>query len=411
MQGVEYAIKRYEASLKEIERLKQSEFPYPNSSEALAELEKVFQKQLDALGKLTPANTPLVRKNACTQSLYTLFLYTPFLGLILRSTNIRNAFEVYYPLLRIARILLGPSVRLILSSEWDYSPFTYMPDDELKDFVLIGHPAQESSNPLLIPLAGHELGHNVWEQMGLSAKYDSAVRKTVVGMIDSQFWVEFQQLFPHIKKGTLETDLFAYETWLPAQIWGMRQLEESFCDAMGLRLFGEAYLHAFAYLLSPSLPGERAVYYPNMKDRVDYLTVASKQMSLTIPSGFGDLFDAEEEPKEASQKLLMSVADTACKKHLPEMISEARTYANTCMAPTRSQSVVANIVEQFDLVIPTKGKVNITDIINAGWICYHNASLWGSVPQIESADKLRILHDLILKSLEVTEFEERISAP
>jgi hypothetical protein len=112
MHGVDYAIKRYVSTLKEIERLKESEFPYTHSSDALLELERVFQRELDALRKLTPAVTEMVRKNSCAQSLYALFLYTPILGLILRSTNARNAFEVYYPLLRLARTLLGDSAKL-----------------------------------------------------------------------------------------------------------------------------------------------------------------------------------------------------------------------------------------------------------------------------------------------------------
>ena len=52
--------------------------------------------------------------------------------------------------------------RLILSSEWDYSPFMYDQITDLPSFVFIGLPACESANPLLLPLAGHELGHSVW---------------------------------------------------------------------------------------------------------------------------------------------------------------------------------------------------------------------------------------------------------
>ena len=94
-------------------------------------------------------------------SLHDLAQYTPILGFILRSTNIRNAFEARGPLVRLAQKLLSKNTKLIVSSEWQYSPFVHPPIQDLKNFVLIGLPAPESSNPLIIPLAGHELGHAV----------------------------------------------------------------------------------------------------------------------------------------------------------------------------------------------------------------------------------------------------------
>ncbi len=74
-------------AIAEIERLKQSEFPYGHIREALFQLEKVFHDQLAQLNKLTPKSTPMIAENACSQSLTYLFNYTPFLGFILRATN------------------------------------------------------------------------------------------------------------------------------------------------------------------------------------------------------------------------------------------------------------------------------------------------------------------------------------
>ena len=41
---VEYAKRRYDAAIAEIERLKQSEFPYSHIRDALLELEKLFRQ-------------------------------------------------------------------------------------------------------------------------------------------------------------------------------------------------------------------------------------------------------------------------------------------------------------------------------------------------------------------------------
>jgi hypothetical protein len=40
-------------------------------------------------------------------------------------------------------------------------------------------------------------------------------------------------------------------------------MEELFCDLAGLALFGESYLHAFQYLLSPSIGFSRSEEYPS----------------------------------------------------------------------------------------------------------------------------------------------------
>ena len=131
-------------------------------------LEVLVSRQLAVLQQFDDSSNPEVVKQQCALGLRALFIYLPLSGFILRSTNNRNAFEVHGPLLRLAGSILEPGVikkdfktRLLLSSEWDYSPLLAL-YPALPDFVLIGLPAPESANPLLLPLAGHELGHLVW---------------------------------------------------------------------------------------------------------------------------------------------------------------------------------------------------------------------------------------------------------
>lgn len=157
----EYSVSRLKGVLEEIGRLKESEFPYQHSQDALDRIEKLFISHKTRLESLAPDKKPAIVQQFCSAALTDLFKYLSFLGFILRSTNVRNAFEVYGPLLRLSRKVLGLDTKQILSSEWEYSPFTYRPIAELPGFVLIGFPAPESSNPLLIPLAGHELGHTI----------------------------------------------------------------------------------------------------------------------------------------------------------------------------------------------------------------------------------------------------------
>jgi hypothetical protein len=406
-----YAKQRYDAAIREIERLKQSEFPYAHIRDALLQLEQVFRQQRASLDKLSAKVSPPVAKNACSQSLAFLFNYTPYLGFVLRATNVRNAFETYAPILRLARRLLRPNMKLLLSSEWEYSPFVYLPTVELPDFVLIGVPAYESANPLLVSLAGHELGHNVWTQQSLGQKLDTALRDEVLKALTTKFWGDYQQIYPKTAQSDLLTNMFVKETWLPGHVFAKLQLEEIFCDVMGLRLFSEAYLHAFAYLLSPCVPGERSPRYPTIRTRVMYLLDAANKFGVAVPAHYADLFDSQMDPVSPVVKLLAGIADAGISAIVPQVIQEAAAYADARGVPRRSDSNVAAIRNDFNRVIPAFGGSTLTDIVNAGWACFHDGDLWNHLTQIRSEDRGRVLYDLVLKSFEVAEYTERINTP
>lgn len=146
---LEHAKARIGAVLATIHGLKQGEFPTDDAREALVAIERLFAEDRDYLDQITPQYIPRVVREACSESLKHVFSFMPFLGFLLRCTNIRNSFELYRPLLQLAKALLDPidesvATRLLLSSEWDYSPYTYteMDDDTgkdyLREFVLIG---------------------------------------------------------------------------------------------------------------------------------------------------------------------------------------------------------------------------------------------------------------------------------
>ena len=272
MNLVETAGCRLKAALQEVDRVKQSEFPYDHSQTALDIVESLLRRHLVNLDQFSDSTPPSLIRNECSLSLYRLFLYLPILGFILRSTNIRNAFEIYSPLLRLSRRILGPTTKLVLSSEWEYSPYTYSPITEIQDYVLIGFPASESSNPLLVPLAGHELGHHLWKVEHLSDHYQHDLETKVVAEITQNRWAEYHELFPQFKPVDLTEDVSAHRTWRPAYTWGILQAEEIFGDLLAVRVFHEAYLHAFIYFSSPGTPGQRAADYPNLRRRARHIT-------------------------------------------------------------------------------------------------------------------------------------------
>src|SRR5262245_59221134 len=189
MSFLEDTKKRVQAFLDEATHLAESEFPYPGSRLALERLISFFTARLATLNSFDANSDARVVRQTCALDLQHQFNYLPLLGFVLRSTNVRNAFEVFRPLLRLARDILEPSIpknnrktELVLSSEWDHSPFVYPEVPELPGFVMIGIPAPESANPLVVPLAGHELGHSVWgkDNQALQKAWEPRVRQAVV---------------------------------------------------------------------------------------------------------------------------------------------------------------------------------------------------------------------------------------
>jgi hypothetical protein len=406
---IDYSRKRVTGILAEIDRLKQSDFPYPHPRIAMKLLDTMFRNAQSVLEKVSPAS-PVSANEACSNSLDLLYVYVPILGFLLRSTNVRNAFEAYAPLLRLARSIMGADTKLIVSSEWEFSPFVYRAITDLPGFVLIGLPAPESSNPFLIPLAGHELGHSVWETERFSVKFKKQITDGILGELTNRRWEEYSSLYPQYKKSDLlDKPLLTYSTWTLAYTCALFQTEEIFCDFIGLRLFAESYLHAFTYMLSPGLPGQRPLLYPNITRRVAHLMEAAKMMHVEVSAEFKSSFLIETEPNEPTTSLLVSIADQVSASLVSELIILAQDFADKKVVPTRDSAQVLHIYDRFNKkIVPISMPQSLVDILNAGWEGYLDHNFWANAPQIKPENRNSILGDLILKSMEISEVYKRL---
>lgn len=414
------ALARIAAVLEEIERLKQSEFPYTHPSDAFDLLEVRFKRHQASLKNLSVKNKKDAFLNACHISLRDLNIYIPILGFVLRATNVRNAFEAYAPLQRLAYRIMGDVTKLIISSEWEFTPFVYRAIVGLTGFVLIGLPATESSNPLLIPLSGHELGHAVWEREGLSQKYEDDVESIILDELTGKRWNDYISIYPQYEKGDVMGDnMFAQQTWRPAYNWAKWQIEEIFCDFFAIRLFAESFLCAFAYLLSPRMSGRRSLHYPNIENRVSYQEQAAKKFDVSIPDGYNLYFQEESEQLDPETQFLISIADTVSASLVDELINQAGNLADIRQIPNRDRSKVKEIVNSFcKWIVPIRKPASLTDILNAGWECNMNEHLWENIPQIKGTgegdlekNRTRVLRDIILKSMEIAEIYDRLEKP
>lgn len=412
-----FAKQRLAAFCDEVVKLERGEFPYPAAQEALVQIKSVFEEHSSIITLLDEGSDPNTLSQVCQRQLSDLWNCLPLLGFILRSTNVRNAFEIYMPLQRLAWQILGPDAKMLMSSEWDYSPFNYSQIPILPAFVFIGMPAHESGNPLLAPMAGHELGHSLWARVVENSlwhpSFANRVKDSILDGIRQQ-WKTFQKLFPDVQKPEdLETELFATAHWAPAYAWSLRQCEEYFCDFVGIRLFGESFFYAFGHLLAPMLEGRRALHYPNMIRRVSAQLKAGGSYGITAPEDYKSWFlDGKEvSDDDVQNKFLVDLADKAADQLIPELIDHADSLLSQPGLPEwkdkkaqkNREDAAVRILDDFRLVAPAERATYLSDILNAGW-----RAAMAKIPQVPEHSSDAVLRELILKSLEVFEFEAKM---
>ena len=284
---LDQTLAKVQSFLDEIDRLANSEFPYDDSKVAIEQLRVIYDQKLKRLEQFDDMSNIALVSTTCRAAMVSLIEHLPLLGFILRSTNVRNSFDAFGPFLRLAVKLLEPGAeqsqrktRLLLSSEWRYSPFTHYLISDLPNFVFIGLPAPESSNPLLLPLTGHELGHIVWIQKGAGTKFTTKAFNLAHKQVmkdPGKFKATFNVSLP-----TDRNSLFASSTWWNAWEWAIKQAAETFCDFIGLRIFGASYVKAFAYLLAPD-SGRRSVNYPTLRTRMLNMYKAAEHFAIDVP--------------------------------------------------------------------------------------------------------------------------------
>jgi hypothetical protein len=415
MKHVDYAKQKVESVIETINFVRELDFPYEDPLEAVNFIRTIFQDHQKHLNNIS---TPSTARSLCKQVSKDIDDFLLAIGFIVRACDVRGALELQGPLRRLTHRAIGSDVKLIISSEWRYSPFTLLyPGDFGDEFALVGLPVSEAENPLIAPLAGHELGHNIWCRLPILQQFvGQEVRNKVVETIKTDEWGKFTELFNVSSKEQLDQEeelLAGVPYWKVqvqvAELWGVSQCEEMFCDFIGLSIFGEGYLHAFQYLISPG-GGFRNPAYPNMPDRVNALVQAAKFLGLTISERFAEEFDEPDISSDPTQQLLLKISDKASRYLVDNLIQVAKQFCeNTGIAVNHDNNEVDRIFESFKKVVPATGATSLANIINAAWrIFLDTANYWATDYPItvEKPEKrIELIRELALKSFEVFEIE------
>lgn len=388
------AKRRIASFVEQIDLLRESSFPHDDGKHVLDKIKEQFLRLKD-LVELPPTASDDFANRVCIDVAWKISEYTDILGLVLRSTNVRNAFELHHVLKGLVKPLLGQSTDLLISSEWAFVPFTYpVGIDLLPDVVLIGSPAPESENALIVPLAGHELGHSVWRV----SNAEDALTVQLYASIDAAI----------AAKGSLsvgEDDLIARSSASVFRdrctYYAMRQLEEIYCDLVGLYLFGPAYLYAFDYLLGPG-GTDRSFDYPSDAQRMTILYDAARDLSIPVEPAL--LEHWSEAPLGTEHPRLAAVVDQAVTEMVDTLKALALPFLQSLSLAPPTMAEIDAVFTSFERGQPYAERASLGAVISAGWKLLRSR---GDLCADEDRADFKVLCDLIWKTIEVAEYLEK----
>jgi len=379
------------------------------AAQQLIRLLMTERDEIAALAPLADGGNAEVINTRCDVALAGLVRLTPLLGLIHRSKSSANPFEMYGPLLSLARQVIDADIRLVVSSEWDFSPFTMPHGTALDGFVFVGMPAVVPDKSLLMPLAGHEFGHSVWLVRNAAVTFEPLVFQAVWNRIRTRVGEVIAALSAYgIRDEPGLQTLDGRRAWRRAYFWALQQTQELFCDLFGLRLFGEAYAHAFAYLLAPGLVHHRVPHYPHPRSRAEVLTRAAARWEIPVPDRFVDAFQGTS-VESTPGALLGEIADLAALDLVSDLIAEVEAHSSERQVVLPRAEVIDGVRGDFALVVPSDRGATLAEVLCAGWRVRTDTGVWASLPHIR-AERHRVLDDLVLKSAQVIEYHQRIRA-
>jgi hypothetical protein len=407
---VDQTKRKVEGVLRTIEGLRSIDYPFADPAKVLSLIQDVFVRLHQDFSGIDVAEPGTV-KTLCRRALEEIENYLPILGFIERSADLEAPVELHGPVLRITkRAIEDEEARLVIFSEWDYSPFTYLfPELAKSGVVLVGMPRSESHNALIAPLAGHELAHNVWRRGTLGAHFAKRAREEIIKAMQADWatWKDALKLDTPDKLTDLAGSV--YIEW--PLTWTVRQAEESFCDLIGLLIFREAYLYAFRYLLAPGESTRRTFNYPALRDRASFHATAASKSGIFVPEEYVESFEASTIEAEGTRLRYAKLADRTCALLHKELIDSAIQIVTERKLSSYNATEVQRAKNSLRMAVPVTGISGIENVMVAAWELFTEGhqGLAGN-PAIKQAQSSEVLNELLLKSLEIHEIERRLAS-
>lgn len=391
------ARRRIASFIDQIDVLAESSFPHDDGKQVLSTIRERFV-ELEQLLDLPPTASDDLADRICFHISEVISEYTEILGLVLRSTNVRNAFELHYVLKGMVRQVLDKETDLLISSEWAFVPFTYPIGIELlPDVVLIGSPAPESENPLIVPLAGHEIGHSAWRLTDVEDAFSDRLNQAVDVAIQAHKRV--------IDEKTNDDDLVTRSSAAVLRDrcaeHALHQLEEIYCDLVGLHLFGPSYLYAFSYLLGPG-GSDRSLDYPSDAQRMEILAGTADELGIEVDPALRTQWTASSCPPD--QRRFANIVDDAVAALVADLKTHVRDFMDRRGIAPPTASGIEKVYAAFVAREPYPEQASLGEIISAGWKFLQQEA---GLAEKDKRATYKVLCDLIWKTIEVAEYLEK----
>jgi hypothetical protein len=184
------------------------------------------------------------------------------------------------------------------------------------------------------------------------------------------------------------------------------QAEEIFCDLFAYALFGVSYVHAFAFILAPSVGGRyRSGKYPTYAKRLQVISSVANKEGIPLPDHQQLNFSQDLRGFDDRHRFNVKIADEAASIIAPALWDKV---LQVVQKNSITRPVVDNAVRHLNdlrLGIPMSKPVCLGDIINAGWMRYEE--IVKSQKFVEVSDELDRLNEVLLKTIEVSEYRRR----
>jgi len=397
--------------IRTIDDLRSLDYPFPDPVAVLNLIREAFAKIRADFGDGVEKVDETTIKNLCKRAQEEIQNYLPILGFIERSSDLEAPVEMHGPVARLTRKAIQTDANLVIFPEWDYSPFTFLfPELTKRGVVVVGMPRSESHNALLAPLSGHELGHNVWQRERLTEKFSSKAQELIVDQITKD-WSKWKDDLGLSAPEQL-SDLVGYRYIEAPHLWSIRQAEETFCDFIGLLIFRDSYLHSFRYLLTPGESVRLTFNYPTLKTRARFHAGAAKTLGIPVPSGYEGSFDESVDDADGLRKQYGELADLTCQKLVDDLLASAQQVVSVRNLSAFRPEEVARVRKCLKMGVPTTGTTGIENILIGAWQFFleDNVEFDANLAAVKAGEGVLVLNELILKTLEVNEIEERLRA-
>jgi hypothetical protein len=210
--------------------------------------------------------------------------------------------------------------------------------------------------------------------------------------------------------------MFLRRIWTQSYRLASRQLEETYCDFLGIYIFGlgRSFLYAFRYLLAPSLGQYRAVHYPSLRNRVSHLEHAARSYGIGRLESFNaGAFDDSAPNLSPNDQFIVEMADLVTERLYENVLDVVERFHGNVEPFSVGAPDEQRLYESLRKLMPPTPVTSISALVNAAWDIRLSLSTWNILSRIKdehrrSKEKVRVLRDLVLKGMEVYEYRKRL---